>query len=201
MSDDAFDVLFVCTANACRSAMAQHLTQHALEDQLGASAAHVRVASAGVRCYAGLPMHPLAVEALAAYGIDAEGFASTRLTADLVERADLVLTADRAHRDAVVAFAPAASRRTFTLREFALLVPHTRPAYDGNSPPVARLRRLVDDAADLRGLHPPARPADYDVADPIGRSPRAFAQCVATMTDAITTVVTALAAHLETPAR
>jgi len=77
------------------------------------------VDSAGTHGPAGLPIHPLTAAALARRGVPAEGHASRLLTPDVVAWADLVLTAERAHRAAVVAALPEAADRTFTLLEFA----------------------------------------------------------------------------------
>jgi protein-tyrosine phosphatase len=80
-----------------------------------------------------------------------------------------VLTAEREHRATVVSLCPRASRRTFTLREFARLLAPVDPVSIAGTDPVERARELVAEAAANRGLVPVERPDDDDLADPIGR--------------------------------
>lgn len=103
-------VLFVCTANICRSPSGAQL----LRDQLGESAyeAFVVVGSAGVMARVG----DLGCEIAPALQPDVwEQHSSRPLTAQLVRDADLVLVASREHRPAVVAMDISARRRTFTI--------------------------------------------------------------------------------------
>ena len=116
-----FGILFVCTGNLCRSVIAERLARRGLHARLGADACRFRVASAGIAALDGCPVHPYTAEALGRLGTDADGVVSRALTAADVDAADLILTADRKHRDAVMAMRPGASRRAYLLREFARL--------------------------------------------------------------------------------
>lgn len=60
-------------------------------------------------------------------GVSGEGFAARLLTESMISGADLVLTATREHRAAVVEESPAALRRTFSVREFARLAGQVDP--------------------------------------------------------------------------
>lgn len=140
VDESPFRVLMVCTANICRSATAQ-LTLSAYLDAHRPLAevplAEVEVMSAGVAAVAGYPMcdtsSQLLVAAVAESAVNAEvdvlalapdatrAHVSRRLTPELVLDADLVLTADRSHRGAVVQLAPSARSRVFTLRQAAQL--------------------------------------------------------------------------------
>lgn len=152
-------VLFVCTANICRSAYAEALARHALGDD-----GSVEFTSAGVH---GLVDHPIdddmAAE-LAARGVeDIAGFRSRRLTMAMVDEADLVLTAESRHRQFIIDDRPAAFRRVFTLGQFERAVT--------GLPAELRGRELI--AAAGRQLHP-ANQAD-DVPDPYRRGSEAVA--------------------------
>jgi len=122
-------ILFVCTGNVCRSVIAAALARRAL-------GVDFEVAGAGIAARPGQPADPYALAALATLGalgdLDRPGVGeesggkgpptgSRRLTRDLLVHSELILTATAAHRDAAVALLPAASRRTFTLAEFARL--------------------------------------------------------------------------------
>lgn len=111
-----FRILAVCTANICRSPMVEILLRQRLDPD------HFEVASAGVQGWDAAPVDSMVVLELERLGVRAEGFASRAVTADMVENADLVLTATRQHRSELLDRHPSALRRTFTLREFAELV-------------------------------------------------------------------------------
>lgn len=159
-----FEILAVCTANLCRSPD--------IEAQLRADLAALpgawTVASAGVRAREGLQVHPQTAQAMAERGLTLPGeWRSRLLRPELVERADLVLTATREHRGAAVALAPTAAGRIFTLRQFARLLsnataggPVDTEQHSGDV--------LVRAAVGARGLSVPTRPDDDDLADPIG---------------------------------
>jgi protein-tyrosine phosphatase len=114
MADDRFTVLFVCHANICRSPMAERLARRTLTPGTGGTV----VVSAGTHAWAGYAMHPFTARVLAERGADHEGFGSRRLSAPIVDSADLILTASRNQRAAAATLSPAAARRTFTLRQF-----------------------------------------------------------------------------------
>lgn len=95
-------VLYVCTANICRSPAAAALLREA-------GLPTVEVVSAGTQAVVGSPACSIVREL--------PGHESQPLTAGLIESADLVLTAAREHRTAVVEMYPAARTRTFTIRQ------------------------------------------------------------------------------------
>lgn len=115
-SGSRFRVLFVCIGNVCRSPVGERLLAARLPVD------RFEVASAGVGAMVGYAMSRYAAEELRAYGGDPTGFAARQLTPEMVEGSDLVLTATRELRSQVLAEAPAALRRTFTILEFAALV-------------------------------------------------------------------------------
>lgn len=108
-------VLFVCTANRCRSPIAAALLADAAQRKRLNVVAH----SAGLR-EGGFPAVPEAVEFGVRYGVDLSSHISEQLTATSVESAHLVLGMERVHaRAAVLATAtPRTLGRTFTVREF-----------------------------------------------------------------------------------
>jgi protein-tyrosine phosphatase len=174
---ERFRVLHVCTGNICRSPMAERLTRAGLEDRLGADAALFEVGSAGTLAHAGEPMEPFALSTLASYDVDGADFRARALLAEQVEQADLVLGATREHRAAAVVLHPRASRRSFTLREFARLAGAVDPAGLPTGDPVARMRALVAAAATHRGMVRPDAPRDDDLDDPYQSPQDAFTRC------------------------
>lgn len=164
-----FTLLFVCTGNMCRSAMAAVLATAELYRRLGPSGPY-RVLSAGTRARDGHPMDANSAQALfEECRLNANGFAATELRPEHVQGADLVLTAERTHRRKVVDLEPLALKRAFTIAEFARVGPAVAMSLAPAADPLERARRLVGESARLRGTIRPNRPDDDDIADPIGR--------------------------------
>jgi protein-tyrosine-phosphatase len=103
-------ILYVCTANICRSPAAAALLRD-LE------LPGVEVRSAGTHAVPGSTGCPLAPALSGRF----EEHSSRVLTGELVGWADLVLTAAREHRSAVIQWDPSARQRTYTLRQVGRL--------------------------------------------------------------------------------
>lgn len=89
-------ILFVCTANICRSPMAEGVFR-TLVQRAGLEKAFT-IASAGTsNVHAGEPPSPPAIEAAARRGYDISGQRSRTVTKEDIKGADLVLAMDRGH--------------------------------------------------------------------------------------------------------
>ena len=175
---EPYDVLVVCVGNLCRSPLAERLLVSRL------ASTEVRVASAGVHAVVGAPMDASAAAELTRLGGDPSEFEARQLTARMATEADLVLTATRAIRSHVVATAPAALKRTFTLLELAALL--EAPPWGGPEADVpGTLARAADWRASVSGLG-----NALDVPDPIGRSPQVH-RAAADLADRATRVIAA----------
>jgi arsenate reductase len=75
-------ILFLCTGNSCRSQMAEGWARH-----LGGN--RVAVQSAGIEAHG---KNPRAIAVMAEAGVDISGQESTRVTDDMIRRADMVVT-------------------------------------------------------------------------------------------------------------
>ncbi len=132
-------------------------------------------ASAGVQGWDRQPMDAMAAMELMRLGHTPGKFRSHAIDSYLVNSADLILTATKAHRSDVLALNPRALRRTFTLVEFAALCGKV----DGASP-----NELVAEAARQRSL----APAKIDIGDPYRRSPEIHRQTAEQIDAAVRTI-------------
>ena len=167
-----FAILTVCTGNICRSPLAEQLLRAGTTRW-----PEVTVASAGTSALVGHGM-PDQAQALSREfgGANPEAHTARDLTADHVRDFDLILGLAREHRRGAVELLPRASRRTFTLREFARLVEGVtdddlaQAAALDLADRSGRLAELVEVAALRRGMvEPPESPSDDDVVDPYRR--------------------------------
>ena len=113
-------ILFVCTANICRSPMAAAMFNALAED----GGLPFRAESAGTAALEGNPMAENAQEALGEVGIYPEAHSARQVSEDMLEAADLVLAMGPRH--------VAALRKNFGDLSAGKL--HTLPEYASGSP-------------------------------------------------------------------
>jgi protein-tyrosine phosphatase len=172
----SFIVLFICTGNICRSPMAERLFEARTDPALP-----LRTASAGTSGLTGWGMDAPSALVLRELGGDGEGHSALRLSRQLIVDADLILTAEIGHRDAVGRADRRARERTFTLREFGRVgaglgpLPHPTSADE--------LCARVAQVAARRAALPAGSPEIDNIADPYG-APLDFVRYCGTQTAA-----------------
>jgi protein-tyrosine-phosphatase len=174
-----FRVLFVCTANICRSPYMELVGRWALPED-----SNLELSSAGTLGFVEHPMNDTMAATLEhedRRGIDAQAFRSRRLTPALVNSADLVLTAEDEHRQFILLEQPAAFRKVFSLGQFATVVQRLDSGLSGSA--------LVDAVANTSGI----AQIRADVADPYRRGRRAAANCARQIDELLAVVLPALA--------
>jgi protein-tyrosine phosphatase len=98
-------ILFVCTANICRSPTAAAVMRR----YLGRSGSQVQfeIASAGTHDYhAGKPPFPMAVQVAKDKGLDLTGHVARRIAMDDFDHYDMILCMDRGHVASLRKIAP-----------------------------------------------------------------------------------------------
>jgi protein-tyrosine-phosphatase len=89
-------LVFVCTGNICRSAMAEAMARRTL------AGTGLQVESAGLYALEGAPASEHARTAVAETGADAEDHVARPVTREMVERADRIYVMTDAHRTALL---------------------------------------------------------------------------------------------------
>lgn len=190
------DVLFVCTANVCRSPLAERLLRRGLDAVAPGSSAPLTVASAGVRALDRSPMAANAALVLRRRGADDRDFTSRRLAPQTFGDPALVLTAERWHRRAVVEAQPRLLRRSFTLLEFARLLASVGRSDPAAGPLRERVVALAGAAAARRGSGMATEAGLDDLADPVGGTLADFEACADGIEAALAVLISAVAPGL-----
>ncbi len=110
-------ILFVCTANMCRSPMAAGL----MRDRIAKAGldGEVQVLSAGVWAEAGNRASTNATAVLRLRGVDIAEHRSQPLTHALLQQADIILVMEEAHRRSIFYMAPEMLSKVYLLTEMA----------------------------------------------------------------------------------
>lgn len=158
------DVVFVCTGNIFRSAIAEAVFRERTRGR------PVRVSSAGTLDLGSVPAHEEALALAGALGVDLAPHRARCLANVDVRGADLVVGFERLHVATAVVDGGAQRARTFTLPELVELLHRVEP--DDEPDPAERARALVRRASELRS----ADDQLPEIADPIGGTRDVFAE-------------------------
>lgn len=167
--NDRLRLLFVCTANQCRSPMAGALLRRRLAER----GCHAAIATAGFMA-AGQPVPPEVLAAMAAVDIDLSAHLSRMIEPPLLEGADVIVTMTRQQLVDAVSLVPAVWERAFTLRELVGRGEAVGPrqAQNGDRQDVAAWIRVVGAGRTRSGILGLAM--EDDIADPMGGRQRGF---------------------------
>jgi protein-tyrosine-phosphatase len=127
-------LLFVCTANVCRSPMATGI----FIDLLNGQNAEWRVESAGTWAMDGEPVLPSVKQLLNKKGIDLGPHSSRSVSRELLQQFNLILTMESGHKEALRAEFPDLSSRVYLLSE---MIGEVRDIRD----PVGGSKKLYED--------------------------------------------------------
>ena len=182
-------VLLVCTGNICRSPLAEQVLRQQFA-KLGVES-QVQISSAGTMALKGHPLQEKSGESMTELGYSPTEHRARQLTAEMLEEADLVLSATAEHRSEVAKTLISANKRSFTIPEFARIATFmaSKPESLAELEPATTMQAKVQLAARYRGYAPPAK-ASEDIDDPWGQSYESYqvaAKQINTHARAITT--------------
>ena len=107
-------IMFICTGNICRSAMAHHLLEKIIQkDNLDA-----QVYSCGIYAENGDSPTYDAIEAMKEYDVDLRKHKATNIKNSEIEQMDLILCMTVSHQASVLMQYPHLTGKVFTLKEY-----------------------------------------------------------------------------------
>lgn len=108
-------IMFICTGNICRSAMADGLMKKLVKD----SNKDIESYSCGIFADDGDMPTFNAVEAIKEYGVDLKSHKATNIRSSKIEEMDIILCATVSHKNNVIAIYPNLKDKVFTMKEYA----------------------------------------------------------------------------------
>src|SRR3989339_1041573 len=96
MNDEKLNILFVCTGNVCRSAMAEGILKQMLKDKNNDI---ISINSAGTNAISGMPATIYSQESAKKGGINLSFHKSKPVTESLIEKNDIILVMTQEHID------------------------------------------------------------------------------------------------------
>ncbi|MEA3417689.1 MAG: hypothetical protein U9R02_16350 [Thermodesulfobacteriota bacterium] len=109
-------ILFICTANICRSFMAERIFRKKSEEN---GRSDIEVSSASLIDMEGAPADPMVVDMMKKKGFDGNGHKSKLLTQDMITEADIILAMERRHKEMIIENYPDAEEKVFLLKPFS----------------------------------------------------------------------------------
>jgi protein-tyrosine phosphatase len=130
-------ILFVCTANICRSVMAEAMMK-ALADDFRDS---VEISSAGIDAVSDSVSDKFTQGVCSKHGLDIGSHRSRQLTKLMLDRSDLVLCLAENHRQSILSAYPQFESKVFLLKQFRKEPPAKKPSIED---PIGKPRRRYE---------------------------------------------------------
>ncbi len=105
-------IMFICTGNICRSAMAHWLLEKMKDDK------NIEVYSSGIYAEDGDESTYNAIEAMKEYDVNLKSHRATNIRNSNIKDMDLILCMTRSHKMAVIQMYPELSHKVYTLKEY-----------------------------------------------------------------------------------
>lgn len=123
-------IMFVCTGNICRSAMAERLLKKKIKEKDLEKEFYV--------CSSGISAYPNDVSTYEAvyvmqneYGIDIKDHRATNVKASKIKEMDLILAMTKSHKDMLIMMFPELKEKIYTIKEYVGLQGDVLDPYGG----------------------------------------------------------------------
>ena len=104
-------IMFICTGNICRSAMAEGMMKKLAKD----------ICSCGIYAEDGDYATYNAIEAAKYYDVNIESHRATNIRRSRIKEMDIILCATESHKQSVLHMYPELKEKVFTMKEYAKL--------------------------------------------------------------------------------
>lgn len=108
-------IMFICTGNICRSAMAHKLMEKKLQD-IGRE--DIQIYSCGIFAETGDGSTYNAIETMKEYNVDLTKHRATNIRNSEIEKMDLILCATQSHKFTVIQMYPNLKDKIYTMKEY-----------------------------------------------------------------------------------
>lgn len=108
-------IMFICTGNICRSAMAHWLLKKKLEER---NIKNVEVYSAGIYAVEGDTSTYEAIEVMEEYGVDLKKHRATKVQNSNIKDMDIILCMTLSHKRDLIYMYPELKEKIYTLKEY-----------------------------------------------------------------------------------
>lgn len=120
-----YHVLFVCTANICRTPIAKYYLRSLIQQE---NLSHfIQVDSAGTWAKTGFPAAENSLTVCKLHGLDASTHVSQQIDATMMKSADIILCMSETHKRDLLAIFPQHKDKIFLLKEYARTDNHGNP--------------------------------------------------------------------------
>ncbi len=108
-------VMFICTGNICRSAMAEGILKKIVKDKK----VDIQVYSCGIYAEDGEGATYNAIYAAEKYDVDISKHKATNIRNSKIEEMDIILCATKSHKETVIYMYPNLKDKIYTMKEYA----------------------------------------------------------------------------------
>lgn len=109
------NIMFVCTGNTCRSAMAEGLAKKQIKERN----LNINVYSAGINAFTGEHASYNSVAVMKEYDVDILMHTSTHIAETNIRDMDLILCATSSHKKILIGMYPELTGKIYTIKEYA----------------------------------------------------------------------------------